>query len=300
MGEMKKNDVGRSLRIGFWACLLIAVTTAVTVSAPPLRAQPSSWPESVRIVYLPVFGKDATIARFAPVTECLQKSLGRPVTPVSFDSYDDMVVHLAKGDFEIAYLSPATYIQASSLTGLEVVAMELDAEGKRGYYSVIICRSDKKFQSLQDVRGSVLAFTDPASTSGFLVPLAHFIQDLGQTPESFAKKVVFAGDHSSLVKGVHEGLYDAGATGNVDLARTLQAENIAADSLKVLWSSDLIPGPPVCVRPDLPPSFKAAVLGALVFFSRDSEGTASLQIGGFGPASQDDYKLIKRLEALKP
>jgi len=280
-------------------CPASLLMTLMVFSPAPL-AQVQDWPARVRIMYIPVVGKEATLNRYQPLTNHLEKVLGLSVDAMSVDSYSEVLVPLAKGDFEIAYLTPSTYVKTSPLVELEVTAMELDSSGNRGYRGLIICRSDRDIQSLEDVRGKVLAFTNLQSTSGFLVPLVYFLQERKETPESFAKTVAFAGDHQALIKGVLEGTYDAGATNDMDLSRTLQAEGVPGDALRVIWTSELIPGAPVCVRPDLPPSFKAAVLGALVMFNQDQEGTSSLRIGGFAEARDKDYDLVRKLEKLNP
>jgi len=280
--------------------ILIFAGSIFILGSSNLKAQVEAWPSPVRIIYLPSIGKESTLARFKPLSRHLEKVLGAPVESVSFDSYEEMIANLSKGEFEIAYLSPSTYVESGRIAKLEPVAMELDRFGNRGYHGLIICRSNSGYKSLQDVRGKTLAFTNPKSTSGFLVPLSYFMHELKETPDSFARKVVFAGDHQKVIKGVLNGAYDAGATNDVDLNRTVMSEDISADSFRVIWTSDLIPGAPVCVRPDLPEGFKAAVIGALIMFNKDKEGLNSLQTGGFAAANDKDYEMARQLEGIKP
>ncbi len=286
--KMRRINNGNALAVA-------ALAAAVFTYALGVGSQEKDGPERVRMVYLPILGKEETLERFEPVTSHLEKGLGLPVDAVSFASYNKALLHLVKGDFEVAYLGPATFVKVSRAAKLEVVAMELDSAGRKGYYSVLISRADSGIKTLEDGRGKVLAFTDTKSTSGFLVPVTFFLRELKTTPGSFAKKVEFSGDHESLIKGVYQGEYDIGATGTVDLARTMEAEQIPEDALRVIWKSEIIPGPPVCARADLPEGFKKSVQQALVSLD-DEKVLEALQIGGFAPASGDDYKLIKSLE----
>jgi len=286
-------------RGGRFALLILLLTAVSLVLMPGVSgpADPSPGPAAVRIVYLPIVGKKATLERFKPLTEHLQKTLNLPVTAVSFNDYDEVVVALAKGEFEAAYLSPDTYVQAAEVAKLVPVAMELDREGNPGYRAVLICRSDKKYLKVDDARGGVLALLkNTTSTSGFLVPLNYFLQVRKETPESFAGKVEFADDHAKVIRGVLSGAYDLGATNDMDLSRTMQAENIPAGTFRVLWTSELIPGSPVCVRRDLSPEFKAAFLAALLKFNEDAKGLQALEIGGYARAADQDYALVRRLD----
>jgi len=277
--------------------LLVLTALLAAPAAGPMAAE--GWPGAVRLVYLPVLGKQETIKKFGPLNAHLEKELGLPVVPVSFDSYEEMLVHLAKGEYDLAYLSPATLVEAAKFTDLSVVAMELDREGRRGYYSLIISRSGSGIERMEDLKGKTFAFTDEESTSGFLVPLSFFLNELKVTPSNFAKRVVFAGDHKSLILGVYKGEYHAGATNSVDLSRTLHSQGVKQEELTVVWQSELIPGAPVCARAALPDEFKKAVEAALLKFNRNKEGIKALQIGGFAPAQMQDYELIKKLEHLR-
>jgi phosphonate transport system substrate-binding protein len=296
-GRMNRGaGPGRAGRPGFtvWLAAGAVFLLAPGASGPAAPALPAA----VRIAYLPIFGKQATLERFKPLTEHLGKTLNLPVTAESFDDYDDVVVALAKGEFEAAYLSPDTYVLASEVAKLTPVAMELDRRGNPGYHALLICRSDKKYQTVDDARGGVLALVNSTSTSGFLLPLNYFLQVRKETPESFAGKVVFAGDHEKVIKGVLGGTYDLGATNDMDLERTMQAAAMPAGTFRVLWTSDLIPGSPVCVRSDLSPEFQAAFLAALLKFNEDAKGLAALEIGGYAKATDHDYALVRQMERM--
>jgi phosphonate transport system substrate-binding protein len=274
---------------------VLAAFAGLLVAGLAGRAQAPAAPAALRIAYLPVLGKDETVKRYAPLTAHLARELGAPVTAVSFSSYREMVRSLVTERYEISYLSPAAYATASSLVPLEVVAIELSEAGERGYYSVIISRSDGKVRTLEDGRGQVLAFTEQSSASGFMAPLNHFLHDLGQTPGTFAGKVVFAGDRRAVIKGVLDGAYDLGATNNLELNYTLKEENIPADTVRVLWKSDLIPGSPVCVQPGLAPELKQKILAALLSFSQNQEAVKSLGIGGYARADNKDLEIARKL-----
>jgi len=282
--------------------IIFTALTGLMLALVPAMAVPGvepDWPDLVRVVYVPSEGKEAMLRRFAPLNDYLARILGAEVEPISFDTYNEMIAFLSARRFELAYLSPSTYSQALPWLPLRVVAMELDTEGRRGYYSMIICRPDDPGRTLNDFSNRIFAFTSPESTSGFLVPLLNFLRRLGMTPGMFAQKVVFAGNHKRVAEGVIAGEFDFGAVNNVDLDRVGET-NPAARSLRTVWQSELIPGVPVCARPDLPESFLIAAQVALCNFGADRERARLVSTGGFVPATESDYASVQVLESFRP
>jgi phosphonate transport system substrate-binding protein len=267
----------------------------------PVSGQPKEkdWPDKVRIVYLPFAGEAKSLDLFDPWTKHLEKELGVPVEGVSFDSYERTIAYLAKGEFEIAYLSPAMYASASSMTKLSVIAMELDAAGNPGYRSLMISRKDSGIKYPKDIKGKTLAFTEVDSTSGFQVPLTFFLMDLNTTPAQFAGKVVFAGSHANVVKGVMDGTYDVGATNDMDLGRIAAETTAEGAGLQIVWVSELIPGAPICTKAGLPESFKKRTLSAFLKLNEKKEMLSTMKSGGFMPATEKDYLVIKKLQLVK-
>lgn len=284
-----------------WKALIrVLFIGSALLSGPSGQGQtPPAQPPELRLLFLPTVGTKATLERYQPLTDYLNQALGRPIRAASSPDYESLKLPLIKNEFELAYLAPLFYAQMVPYAHLEVLALELDTAGNRNFHSLLICRADRNFQTLEDTRGKVLAFVNLSSTSGFLDPIKYFLATLRETPQSFAGKVVFAGDHDRVVRGVYSGEYDVGATNDMDFGRALQAENLPASAFRVLWrNEEPLPGPPVCVRSDLPPETKAAILKALLDFNQDPAGLEALHIGGFAPASAQDYATILSLSSV--
>lgn len=265
--------------------------------ASSARAEEPGWPDRLRVVYLPAEGRDATLQRFAPVSDYLASMLGMPVESLSFDSYEQTFAHLTTGRFDVAYLSPSSYCQALPWIGLQVLAMELDPQAGRGYYSLLICRRGEG-GNLQNFRDRRLAFSDVGSTSGFLVPLHHFLHDLHRTPGMFAGEVQFAGNHRAVVEGILNKTYDLGAVNTIDLARS--TPNGVPAGIDIVWKSDLLPGSPICARGDLPEGLAATIEVLLFTFNADPGRVGRIKTGGFGPACAADYRSVRALEDFRP
>ena len=177
--------------------------------------------------------------------------------------------------------------------------MERNKKGEPGYYGIIIARQDSGIKNMEDARGRVFAFTDPNSTSGFLVPNILFAREIKTAPEDYFKQVKFSGSHGASILAVKNMSIEVAATNNLDLDRMIEKGQVSKDDFRILWQSDLIPGSPIAARKDLPLSLKTTVTGALVSFSGDKAGLEKLQNGGFIYANDTSYDVIRYLKRLK-
>ncbi|MEJ5363821.1 MAG: phosphonate ABC transporter substrate-binding protein [Desulfosoma sp.] len=262
-------------------------------------ANPDSWPQTVRIGLIPTEGGADIVKRFEPLIKHLEKTLGVKVEAQSASDYAGVITAMAHKHIDFAYLGPKSYVEASEKAGAVALAMEKDTSGEPGYYGVIIAKKGSGIEKLEDAKGKVFAFTDPNSTSGYLVPNLLFYRDLKVDPKQYFKDVKFSGSHGASILAVKNGSIDVAATNNIDINRMSEKGQASFDDFTVLWKSELIPGSPMCARKDLPESLKAAFAGALMMFNADKPALEKLQIGGYGPADDSVYDVIRYLNQLK-
>ena len=194
------------------------------------------------------------------------QKLGVPVklfTATEFIGINNAIV--AK-QIEFAWTSPSAYSGSwLECQCVEPVVAALDKDGNLGYNSVLIVKSESSFKSIDDLKGKTVARTEPNSNSGYLVPTVEFMQ-MGKPVESFFKSPV-SGGHTQSVLGVLNGTYDAAFTwttkgdGYGQIRTMLDKGMLKREQIRVIWSSDLVPAPPVIVHKDLPADLKAEMLG---------------------------------------
>ncbi|MBU1247340.1 MAG: PhnD/SsuA/transferrin family substrate-binding protein, partial [Proteobacteria bacterium] len=124
-------------------------------------------------------------------------------------------------------------------------------------------------------------------------------RDMKVDPEKYFKEVRFSGSHGASILAVKNGSVEVAATNDIDFNRMVEKGSISWDEVVVLNTSDLIPGAPMCVRADLPESFKAAFAGALLQINDDPEALETLQNGGYVHVSDRAYDIIRYLQMLK-
>lgn len=274
-------------------CLLIMAWSGLS------WANPTNWPEKVRIGLIPTEGGADIVKRFQPLIAHLEKVLGIPVEAVSASDYAGVITAMAHKHIEFAYLGPKSYTEAAEKAEAQALALEKNKKGEPGYYGVIITRKDSGITTMDQAKGRLFAFTDPNSTSGFLVPNVLFARDMKVDPKAYFKEIKFSGSHGASILAVKNGSIEVAATNNIDLDRMAEKGEASWEDFNVLWKSELIPGSPMCARKDLPESLKAAFAGALMLFNSDAAGLDKLQIGGYGPANDQTYDVIRYLNHLK-
>jgi phosphonate transport system substrate-binding protein len=292
---MERKNMFRRCIVG-----IVAAVMLVSMVIPAMAASaPENWPAKIRVGFIPTEGNADTKKRFAPLTEHLRNILGIEVEAFSASDYAGIITAMAHQHIDFAYFGPKSYVEASEKADAQALVMQLNKEKQPGYTGIIIVRKDSDMMQLDDIKGRVFAFTDPNSTSGYLVPNVLFARDLKVKPEDYFKQVKFSGSHGASILAVKNKAIEAAATSNIDLDRMIEKGQVAADDFRILWRSELIPGDPMAARRDLPQSLKAAFTGAMLMFNADKAGLEKLQNGGYQYTDDSTYDIIRYLKRLK-
>jgi len=190
-------------------------------------------------------------------------------------SYAGVIEAMGAGRADIGWLNTFSYVIAHQKYGVEVRLVTVRF-GLPYYRAEIIAQSASGINSLADLKGKRFAFVDPASTSGYLFPLAG-LKKAGYDPAKFFGQTVFAGSHNNVVLAVYQGRADAGAVFEDARASVQKTLPDVMQKLKVVWKSDPIPNDTVSFRKDLPADVKDRVSTALLRFSQDPVGLEALK-----------------------
>jgi len=235
--------------------ILFSTVLLFTACAPgPMRLVigmvPSTTPASI-------------VSSFAPVAMYLERELKVRIVVSVAKSYQDLVSKMGRGDVDIGFYGPFSYILAEKSQRLVPLVVRERKDLGISYKSVIISRSDSAFRAVEDLRGRSMAFVDPASTSGFLVPDSLFISRQLDI-EKFFSSYHFSGSHDKVVEEVLDRRADAGAVSRSILNSLIASGKVRSEDLRTLWMSESIPGSPIVARADMAPrlrdGFKKAML----------------------------------------
>ena len=280
----------------------LALTATVLISLSHgafAQGERDGWPDEIRFALNPTEA-DNVDAQFGRLFAHIESELGVPVRAFRATDATAIVVALANDQVEATRIGANAYVLATENAEAVAVAMEELPDRGTGYHGGLWVRSDSGLETIADTEGLTIAFGDPTSTSSYLVPMVHFMQDLDIDPEAFYSRVIFAGDAVPTIQALQNSRVDVAAFSNTMHEVAVQRGIIRPDELAAVWQSDLIPNPPYVVRADLPESFRAAFQQALVGFD-DPEGLAGLPGGPLRivPASDGDYDSVRRLDDVR-
>ncbi|MDG0815620.1 phosphate/phosphite/phosphonate ABC transporter substrate-binding protein [Bdellovibrio svalbardensis] len=182
---------------------------------------------------------------------------------------------------DVAAINTYGYYMAHKAYGVEA-RLTVIRYGLATYQSQFLARSDSKIKTLKDLQGKKMAFVDPASMSGYLLPLKT-LNDKKIT----LKQTVFAMNHDAVVTMIYQGQVDAGATyysppqdGHIEDARRLVKTQYpdVEQKVKIIELSEPIPNDPIVFRKDLPEEMKEKISDALLQFVATPEGKKSMDL----------------------
>lgn len=265
-----KLSIQRAL-VALFALGLALVSAGCLSSEPKTIVQENGeiWPAKLKYAYTPSQeNPEGRLMRITQLAEYLSEQLGVEVELIRSSSYGPTIEAMRADKVDIASGGSFTYMIAYEKAGAQALATRGDLSGARQTYDSIIATSPKTgIKTLEElIEGAgeySLAFTDAASTSGHLVPRAHF-DEIGVVPEEAFKEVVFAQSHLNVVMATVAAKVDAGAMSGSTYYRYVRQGRIREDELVVLWKSGKIPQSPVFVRKELPEGLKAAIRDAYI------------------------------------
>jgi phosphonate transport system substrate-binding protein len=162
---------------------------------------------------------------------------------------------MCAGQAQVGWLNTFNYVLASEKCGVDV-ALATQRFGSTFYTGQIIVRADSGITTLADLKGKVMCWVDPNSTSGYIIPRIMLAAN-GIDPDKDFAQTVEAGSHNNVVVQVYNGDCDAGAT-YVDARSSIAADfPDVEEQVVVLATTTEIPNDTVSFAKDVPRATRA-------------------------------------------
>jgi phosphonate transport system substrate-binding protein len=258
---------------------LIAYSTAFLV-ASTCGAFAQDWrakyPE-LTFSIIPAENASGVIERYTPFMDYLSRALGVKVNLRVANDYAAVIEGQRAGNVHIASYGSASFARAL-ITGVktEAFALDVNADGTTGYYSVFYVKAMSPYKSIEDLKGKNIGLVDPNSTSGNNVP-RYMLDKMKINPENYFGKVVFTGSHENAVLALTQGTVDVVANDwtaedNSTLSKMIlkgMLKNADGSSMKtsdfrIILKSDTIRNGPLTVLSDMPADAKDAIAKAFL------------------------------------
>lgn len=238
-----------------------AAIAAATLSTPALAQDWKSDLPAFRIGLLGGENEADRLRKNECMVEQLGEKLGVPVELYPASDYAGVMQGLVSGQLDAASLGASGYagIYLQDPEAVEPVFVALENDGSDGYYAMMYTKSDSGIENIEQMEGKSLAFADPNSTSGYLVPKAE-MEAAEIDIDSYFSSTGFGGGHEQAVVAVLNGQYDAGVTWTSGvgeeadgfsrgaLRSMVDKDLLDMADLKIIWKSNLIPNGPWVVR----------------------------------------------------
>jgi phosphonate transport system substrate-binding protein len=279
----------------------ILLAIALLVSGTAFAAEKTT----VTFGFNPAENADVVETNGKAFGEFYKKATGYDVKTFIATDYTALIEALRSGRIDFAFLPPFSYVKAEEVAGAKVL-MKSVRKGQSVFYSGIIVRADKGYNKIEDLKGKNIAWVDPSSSSGYIVPKSALMTKKKINPDEFFGKEVYAGSHDALVLSVLNGTVDAGAT----FVNDTKGEDGAwhqflktpedKKKIKMIFVSDPIPGDTMATTAKFEKEHKDIVTKTVKLLSdmgKNEEGkkilAALYRIDSMIPATPKEYQPLR-------
>ncbi len=232
---------------------------------------------------------DSDIQLLSMLESYLVERLGRPVHLIKRRTYQEITAMLLSGQLDAAWVCDDPYVQHEDQFALLAVPLY---RHQPLYQTYAIVNEDSKAQSFDDIRGTVHAFSDPDSTSGYLVT-RYLLALRRTTPVQFFRTFFFTYGHRNVVRAVASGLAESGSIDGYvwDVMRAREPDLV--NKTRVVYRSEELGFPPIVgLKSASDAALAQAISAAFLEMPSHPLGRdilATLELDGFTQASPDLY-----------
>ena len=246
------------------------------------------------------------------LAEELQKVLGCEVEEIQASDYNAIIEALRTGNADMAYMGSQALALGVERTDLEPIVMKAEeGDPERAiYHSVLIARADNdEINAIEDIQGKTMAFVDPDSTSGNLVPTAEIIQafpdenlnsDMLHTNGDFFEAVSFSGSHQAGLQAVIKGDVDVAPISDQILDSEIANGAAAEGDVKIIHESGAIPAECMVVAEHVSDEVRQTLTDFLTSYDNEQYFTDVIKVPGarFIECDMSDYEDIIELNKI--
>lgn len=286
---MATSMLSSSLRALVLPCLALAALACTSAPRPYVRLAQSASIESespredrpaastapLRIAVASVLSPRETFRSYQDLVTYLGRRAGRTTEFIQRPTYGEINTLVRSGKADVAFICTLAYVEGRREFGMELLATPV-VRGYPEYYSNLIVSAESRARSLADLQGSVFAFTDPLSNSGWLAP-TYQLWLAGQAPEAFFQRVIYTYSHDNSIRAVADGLVGGAGVDSLVYDSSVNRKPELKRRLRVIDRFGPFATPPVVVNPGLSTERKAALQTVLLGMHQDPEGQRILQ-----------------------
>jgi phosphonate transport system substrate-binding protein len=251
---------------------LIDFSRTVAIAHPYAKADPE---KALRVAVAAMISPKETFIYYREMLDYIGRHSGHSVQLIQRKTYDDVNALFPKGEIDLAFICTGPFAASREKFGFEALATP-QVRGQPFYQSYLIVPKDSPYQTLEDLRGRVFAFTDPDSNTGAMVP-RFWLAEAGETPESFFSKTIFTYGHDNSILAVAKGLVDAAAVDGHQWEYFERFRPADTSRTRVIRKSQPFGSPPLVASGRLRNEVRSKIQQIMISMHSDPEGRRILE-----------------------
>jgi phosphonate transport system substrate-binding protein len=265
----------------------LALMAASLLPGSPRRTLASPAP-SISVGLNPLF-LDSDIELLSMIRSYLSSRLHRPVQLVRRRTYQEITALLLSGQLDAAWVCDDPYVQHEDQLALLATPLY---QGLPLYQTYVIVNKTSPAKTFDELAGTIHAFSDPDSTSGYLVT-RYLLAIRHLTPATFFREFFFTYGHRNVVRAVGSGLAGSGSIDGYvwDVMREREPE--LTSRTRVVYRSERLGFPPiVCLKSSSQTEAAQGIARAFLDMPHDELGRrllGNLRLDGFIASTPDLY-----------
>ena len=282
--------------------LILVVTLLLTVSCNYRSSNLGTSGNPVKVAFMPRGDVDNVTKGADLFARQLEAETDLKVKTVISEDYISIIDGLHSGKIDLAIINPLGYLLARDWAGATAIYQLKGPGGRSVFKSAIITNHSSGINSIKDMDGKSIAYTNPYSVSGYFMPLV-MLDKYNVTPS----EIRFSGSFEDVIKDVYSGKISAGAifyneSGyNSHISKALEnsagGQEKSEKSFKILALSDPIPTSPVVIRDKLGADVKSKLMSGLAKISAEQTTVKGLQemydSTGLAAVNEADFNRIE-------
>ncbi len=250
----------------------------------------------LKVAVAAIISPKETFVYYRQLLDYIGQKLDREIEFIQRKTYGEINELLARGQIDLAFICSGPYVVGKEKHGFQLVATP-EVQNSHFYHSYLIVNKASAFQTLEDLRGRVFAFSDPDSNTGKLVP-TYWLSQLGERPETFFSKTIYTYSHDNSILAVAKSLVDGAAVDGLIWEYYHRKNPIFTSKTRIIRKSEPYGIPPMVASSAIPSELMTKIRGLLFSMHEDPGGQAilkELMIDKFVAANDRWYDSIRKM-----
>lgn len=288
LGSCFQKQTKRS--IAFLVLCLLAITS------PQVAA--GEQPDGLLIGIEPEHNIFDQMVRYRSLAAYLSEQLGLKVNLTIMSRYGEVLNRFKTLRLDGAFLTSYTTTLGINELNLVPLANPVNLNGESTSRGYIFVRRDSGISDLKDMQNKSMIFVDPATTEGYLFPLAYLTEHGVADINTFFSRISYSGSHASAIFAVLDGRADIGAAKDTVYNRLIHNDPSIEQELSVFARSSKVPEITFCMKKDIDEGLREKLREILLNMDKTPQGTLVLkqfEALRFVNSSPSDFDRIKEM-----